>query len=61
LDERCGLFMAAMAAARCHPSLSVFYQRLRAAGKKPIVALVAAMRKWIAICNAKLRDQARTA
>ena len=34
-----------------------FFQRLVAAGKKPLVALTALMRKIIVIANAKLRDQ----
>lgn len=52
------LFMATLAATRCNPSLSSFYQRLIANGKKPLVALVAAMRKLLTIANAKLRDDA---
>jgi transposase len=49
------LFMAALSASRYNPSLASFHQRLVARGKKPIVALVAVMRKLIVICNAKLR------
>jgi transposase len=48
------LFMAAMAAVRHHQDLRSFHQRLRAAGKKPIVALVAVMRKLVVLCNARL-------
>ena len=50
------LFMAAMAASRFHPELKLSYQRLRARGKKPLVALTALMRKLIVIINAKIRD-----
>jgi transposase len=50
------LFMAALAAARHNPTLRDFYQRLKNNGKKPIVALVAVMRKIIVIANARLRD-----
>lgn len=50
------LFMAALSAVRYHPALKSFYTRLKNNGKKPIVALVAAMRKLITIANAKLRD-----
>lgn len=50
------LFMAAMAAARFHPQLASFHQRLRNNGKKPLVALTAVMRKLILIANAKIRD-----
>jgi len=49
------LFMAALSAARHHPALRSFHQRLIARGKKPIVALVAVMRKLIVLCNARLR------
>lgn len=49
------LFMAALSAARHHPTLRMFHQRLIAKGKKPVVALVAVMRKLIVICNARLR------
>jgi len=51
------LFMAAMAARNFHPELKLFYQKLRENGKKPMVALVAIMRKLITIINAKLRDE----
>lgn len=52
------LFMAAMAARRFNPTLREFYERLIQNGKKPIVAIVAIMRKLIVILNAKLRDHA---
>jgi transposase len=54
------LFMAALAAVRHNPDLRSFYNRLCDAGKKPIVALTAAMRKLIVIANARLRDQLST-
>lgn len=50
------LFMATLAAARFNPILKAFYQRLRGNGKKPLVAIVATMRKLITIANAKIRD-----
>lgn len=50
------LFMAAMSASKAHPQLKQTYQRLITAGKKPMVALTAIMRKLIVIANAKLRD-----
>lgn len=53
------LFMAALTAAKHDPGLSQTYQRLRANAKKPLVALVAVMRKIVVIANARLRD-ART-
>jgi transposase len=51
------LYMAAVVASRCNPPLAAFYKRLRAAGKKPKVALVAVMRKLIVLANALVRDQ----
>lgn len=53
---RQALFMAAMCATKHNPTLKIFYQRLIANGKKPIVALTATMRKLITIANAKIRD-----
>ena len=50
------LFIAAMTASRSKSELGKFYKRLTAVGKKPIVALVAVMRKIIVIANAKIRD-----
>ncbi|MEM6603839.1 MAG: transposase [Pseudomonadota bacterium] len=50
------LFMAAMSAVRYDPVIREFYLKLKDAGKKPIIALVAAMRKMIVIANAKIRD-----
>jgi transposase len=54
------LFMAAMSASKTHPQLKQTYQRLINAGKKPMVALTAIMRKLIVIANAKLRDDAKS-
>jgi transposase len=42
---RSGLYMAALVAARYNPILRQLYQRLRAAGKPPKLALTATMRK----------------
>jgi transposase len=52
------VFMAALSASRTNPQLRQTYQRLITAGKKPIVALTAIMRKLIVIANAKMRDAA---
>ena len=54
---RCALYMAALSAARCQGKLKVFYQRLRAAGKKPKVALVAVMRKLVVLMNEVLKPK----
>lgn len=51
------LFMAALCAVRYNPNIRAFHQRLVANGKKPIVAIVAAMRKIIIIANAQIRDR----
>lgn len=56
-DVRAGLYMAALTGVRCNAVLRAFYQRLRAAGKRPKVALVAVMHKLLSILNAILRDQ----
>jgi transposase len=53
---RCALYMAALSAVRYDPILRAFYQRLCAAGKKPLVALTAAMRKLIVLLNRLLRN-----
>ena len=50
------LFMAAMVAGAHNPALRTFRERLRAAGKKPKVAIVAVMRKIITTLNALVRD-----
>lgn len=50
------LFMAAQAAAIWNPVFKEFKARLRAAGKKPKVAIVAVMRKLITTLNAMVRD-----
>lgn len=54
---RDALYMAAVAAARCHPRFKSFYQRLRAAGKPAKLAFIAVARKLLLIANAILRDK----
>lgn len=54
---RAVLFMAALVAIRHNPVLKVFRDRLVAAGKPKIVAVVATMRKLLTILNAIIRDQ----
>jgi transposase len=49
------LFMAALSARKHNPSLKPFFERLVQAGKKPLVAITAIMRKLVVIANAKLR------
>jgi transposase len=50
------LFMATQAAIQWNPVLQAFSRRLRQAGKKPKVAIVATMRKLLTRLNAMLRD-----
>jgi transposase len=51
------LFMGAMVAARFNPELKQFRDRLVAAGKPKLVAIVAVARKLLTILNAILRDR----
>lgn len=53
---RTALYMATLSAVRHQPVLRDFYQSLRQRGKPGKVALVAAMRKFLVILNAKMRD-----
>jgi transposase len=54
---RSALFIAAMVASRRNPILAPFYQRLLAAGKPKMVALIAVARKLLTILNAILRNK----
>ena len=54
---RSALFMAALVAARYNPLLKQFRDRLVAAGKPKLVALIAVARKLLTILNAILRDK----
>ena len=54
---RTALFLGAMTAARHNPTLKAFHQRLIAAGKPKMVALIAVARKLLTILNAILRDR----
>jgi transposase len=53
---RAASFMAALVASRHNPPLKAFYQRLLAAGKPKMVALIAVARKLLTTLNAILRD-----
>lgn len=54
---RAALFTGALAAARFNAPLRTFHQRLIAAGKPKMVALIAVARKLLTILNAILRDK----
>jgi transposase len=51
------LFMGAMVAARHNPTLKLFRDRLVAAGKPKLVAIIAVARKLLTILNAILREK----
>jgi transposase len=53
---RCALYMATLSAVRYDRILKEFYLRLRAAGKKPLVAITACMRKLIILMNHLLKN-----
>jgi transposase len=53
---RCALYMATLSAVRHDRILKAFYLRLRLAGKKPLVALTACMRKLIVLMNRLLKN-----
>lgn len=54
---RSALYMAALSATRWNPTIRAHYAKLRAAGKRFKVALVACMRKLLTILNAILRER----
>ena len=54
---RAALFMGAMVAKRHNPILKVFFDRLVAAGKPRMIALIAVARKLLTMLNAILRDR----
>jgi len=53
---RAMLYMAALTAARCDPSMHAYAERLAAYGKPTKVVLVACMHKLLTIANAIVRD-----
>jgi len=55
-DVRSALYMPALRAAAGKGEFAAFYKRLRANGKKPMVAIAAVMRKIVVTLNARLRD-----
>jgi transposase len=56
-EVRAALYMGALVAARRNPVVREFYERLLAVGKPKKVALVACMRKLLAILNAVLKHR----
>jgi transposase len=53
---RCVLYMATLSAVRYDRILKEFYLRLLAAGKKPLVAMTACMRKLVILMNRLLKS-----
>lgn len=53
---RTSLYMAALSASRYNPPLRAMYRRLRAAGERAEVALIAVARKLLTIADAMIRD-----
>jgi transposase len=53
---RCALFMGALVAKQHNPVLKAFFDRLVAAGKPKMVALIAVARKLLTILNAIIRN-----
>lgn len=56
-DVRQVLYMAAVCATRCNPTIRAFYKQLVARGKLKKVALVACMRKLLTILNSILKHE----
>jgi transposase len=54
-EVRLALYMAALSAARSNPVLRPLYQRLRAKGKLPKVALTAVMRRLLIFMNHEIK------
>ena len=54
-EARRVLYMATLTATRHNPAIKVLYERLKAAGKLPKVALVACMRKLLSTLSAMVR------
>lgn len=54
---RCALYMATLSAVRHDRILKAFYARLLTAGKKPLVAMTACMRKLMVLMNHLLKNE----
>lgn len=51
------MFMAMLSSIQCNPVFKRFYERLKAQGKIPKVAVVACMRKMIVVLNTMIKNQ----
>ncbi len=50
------MFMAMLSSIQCNPVFKRFYERLKAQGKIPKVALIACMRKMIVVLNTMMKN-----
>lgn len=57
-DVRAVLYMAAVSAIRCNPTIKAFADRLKQAGKPAKIVIVACMRKLLTIMNAMVKSNA---
>jgi len=55
-QKRTVMFMAMMSTIQCNKKFKTYYERLKAAGKRPKVAIVACMCKMIVILNSVVRN-----
>lgn len=51
------MFMAMLSSIQCNPVFKRYYERLKATGKLPKVALIACMRKLIVILNTMIKNE----
>ncbi|WP_428399780.1 hypothetical protein [Marinobacter salarius] len=49
--------MTMLSSIQCNPVFKRFYERLKAQGKIPKVALIACMRKMIVVLNTMIKNQ----
>jgi transposase len=56
-DVRAVLYMAAVSAIRCNPTIKAFAERLKKAGKPAKVVIVACMRKLLTIINTMIKNR----
>ena len=54
------LYLAALSAARYHPDFTIFYAKLKTAGKPAKVALIAVARKLLIMLNGIARNVLKT-
>ena len=50
------MYMAMLSTIQCNPDIKAFYEHLKAAGKKPKVAIIACIRKLIVMLNTMVKN-----